>query len=80
MTHETAFETEGFDTAFDTAVANCTELTRAETAHFVEHGYVVIRWYAGLSGGGRVRTIRAFALRMPRQSVDEDRQHAPRGR
>ena len=43
MTREPAFETEDFDTAFDTAVTNCTELTRTEAAHFVEHGYVVIK-------------------------------------
>ena len=42
MTSETLFETEQLAAAFDTAVANCTELTRAEAAHFVEHGHVVI--------------------------------------
>ena len=29
MTCEAAFEAEWFDTAFDAALANCTELTRA---------------------------------------------------
>ena len=43
MTRERAFEAEEFDTAFDAALANCTELTRAEAAHFVEHGHVVIK-------------------------------------
>ena len=43
MTCEAAFEAEWFDTAFDAALANCTELTRAEAAHFVEHGHVVIK-------------------------------------
>lgn len=43
MTRESAFEAEEFDTAFDAALANCTELTRAEAAHFVEHGHVAIK-------------------------------------
>ena len=32
-----------FDTAFEAALANCTELTCAEAAHFVKHGYVVVK-------------------------------------
>lgn len=43
MTPERALEAEEFDTAFDAALANCNELTRAEAAHFVEHGHVVIK-------------------------------------
>ena len=43
MTSETLFETEQLAAAFDTAVANCSELTRAEAAHFVAHGHVVIK-------------------------------------
>ncbi|MDE0038565.1 MAG: hypothetical protein OXU77_13585 [Gammaproteobacteria bacterium] len=43
MTRETTFETKEFDASFNAALANCTELTRAEAAHFVEHGYVVIK-------------------------------------
>ena len=43
MTNETLFETGQLAAAFDTAVANCSELTRAEAAHFVEHGHVVIK-------------------------------------
>ncbi len=43
MTRDTTFETKEFDGAFNAAVANCTELTRAEAAHFVEQGYVVIK-------------------------------------
>ncbi|MDE0662274.1 MAG: hypothetical protein OXI79_21800 [Gammaproteobacteria bacterium] len=43
MTYETVFEPEEFDTAFDAALANCTELTRDEAARFVEHGHVVVK-------------------------------------
>lgn len=43
MTRQTPNETADFDVAFDAVVANCAELTRAEAAHFVEHGYVVIK-------------------------------------
>ncbi|MDE0192129.1 MAG: hypothetical protein OXQ90_12300, partial [Gammaproteobacteria bacterium] len=43
MTCEALFETEELARAFEAAVANCTELTRAEAAHFVAHGHVVIK-------------------------------------
>lgn len=43
MTSEALFETEEHARAFDAALANCTEITRAEAAHFVEHGHVVIK-------------------------------------
>ena len=43
MTRDTAREVPEFDAAFDAAVADCTELTRGEAAHFVEHGYVVVK-------------------------------------
>ena len=43
MTCEALFESEELARAFDAAVANCTELTRAEACRFVEHGYVVIK-------------------------------------
>ena len=37
-TRETRFETKELERAFNAAMAYCTELTRAEAAHFVEHG------------------------------------------
>ena len=43
MTRDKAREVAEFDAAFDAAVADCTELTRDEAAHFVEHGYVVVK-------------------------------------
>ena len=43
MRRDKAREVPEFDAAFDAAVADCTELTRGEAAHFVEHGYVVVK-------------------------------------
>lgn len=43
MASEALFEKGELANAFDAALANCTEITRAEAAHFVEHGHVVIK-------------------------------------
>ena len=43
MTRETSFETNDLDAAFEAALGNCNALTRDEAAHFVKHGYVVIK-------------------------------------
>ncbi|MDE0420070.1 MAG: hypothetical protein OXK76_04170 [Gammaproteobacteria bacterium] len=37
------FDPDGFDAAFDAAVANCRELTPDQARHFVEHGHVVVK-------------------------------------
>ena len=40
---DSEFDQDAFDQAFADSVAQCTELTAQDAAHFVEHGYVVVK-------------------------------------